>query len=357
VRFLEIRDGTGDGTFLRGAKGGGPDGEPGRRPVLGVLGTLVWDTIRNRDIRVEPVEEWGGIGYALEALTVELPEEWEILPLVRVGRDLAEPALRYLRDLPRVRVEPGVVVVPHSNNRVELVYRDGVRLTERLTGGVPPWGWPQLSPLLGLCDALYVNFISGFEMELETARSLKLGFKGPIWADLHSLFLGVGVEGARFPRPLPAWADWLHSFDAVQMNEDEFQLLGEAVGDPWALAGAVVGADLDLLTVTLGPRGAAYVARGGFSPEPRDWPKGRGRMADPAPTRSGKVDASGTATQGDTTGCGDVWGSTAFARLLAGDDLETAMGRANAQAARNVGHRGARGLRHHLSGRVAPGDP
>jgi hypothetical protein len=324
------------------------------RPVLGVVGTLVWDTILNRDVRVEPVEEWGGIGYALEALTVSLPEEWEILPLVRVGRDLAEPALRYLHELPRVRAGPGVVVVPHPNNRVELVYRDGVRQCEKLTGGVPSWGWPQLSPLLGLCDALYVNFISGFEMELETARNLKVAFPGPIWADLHSLFLGVGAEGIRVPRPLPAWADWLHSFDAVQMNEDEFHLLGEAAGDPWALAGAAVGADLSLLAVTLGSRGAAYVASGGFQSDPWRWAGSRGRLADPAPARSGRVEGRRVEEGGDSTGCGDVWGATAFARLLSGDDLEGAIARANEMAARNVGHRGARGLRHHLSGRVAP---
>jgi len=327
----------------------------GKSRVLGVLGTLVWDTIRNRDIRSEPVEEWGGIGYSLEALTVALPDDWEILPLLRVGRDLSEAALRYLREIPRVRVEPGVVVVPFPHPRVELDYRGGVRQSERISGGVPPWSWLQLSPLLGLCDALYINFISGFEMELDTARTLKLGFKGPIWADLHSLFLGVGAQGQRIPRPLPEWADWMHSFDAVQMNEDEFELLGETAGDPWSLAASAVGADLDLLAVTLGTRGAAWVARGSFQSDPMTWAEGRGRLADPSPVRSGKVDLQQEAPPGDTTGCGDVWGSTAFARLLAGEDLETALRRANEVAARNVSHRGARGLRHHLSGRLAPG--
>ena len=36
--------------------------------TLGVIGTLVWDRILDRDGRSEPVEEWGGIGYALAAL-------------------------------------------------------------------------------------------------------------------------------------------------------------------------------------------------------------------------------------------------------------------------------------------------
>ena len=58
-----------------------------RRPRLGVVGTLVWDTIV-RDDRPTPIEEWGGIAYALEALSAALPEEWEIVPLLKVGRDV-----------------------------------------------------------------------------------------------------------------------------------------------------------------------------------------------------------------------------------------------------------------------------
>ena len=63
---------------------------------LGVVGTLVWDTIV-RDDRPTSVEEWGGIGYALEAFSVALPEEWEVCPLVKVGKDLSESALRYIQ--------------------------------------------------------------------------------------------------------------------------------------------------------------------------------------------------------------------------------------------------------------------
>ena len=37
-------------------------------PRLGVLGTMVWDTIHARDPgRDAPIEEWGGIAYALAA--------------------------------------------------------------------------------------------------------------------------------------------------------------------------------------------------------------------------------------------------------------------------------------------------
>ncbi|MDZ7779261.1 MAG: carbohydrate kinase family protein [Gemmatimonadota bacterium] len=318
--------------------------------VLGVIGTLVWDRIYDRDGRSAPVEEWGGITYALQAVSAALPEGWRILPILKVGRDLAEEGRRFLLEIPRVDAD-AVVVVPEANNRVELRYRDGGRRTEQLEGGVPPWSWPELSPLTELCDALYVNFISGFEMELGTARALRVGYGGPMYADLHSLFLEMAPSGMRIPRPLEAWASWLRCFDAVQMNEDEFDMLGDT-GDPWRLAADAMGPDLELLMVTLGDRGAAYVVSESFAPDPMTWRAGETLARTPR-SRSGRVSVEYPVSTGDPTGCGDVWGGAVFARLLAGDGLDEAMSEANRLAALNAAHRGARGLFRHLTGRLS----
>lgn len=320
---------------------------------LGVVGTLVWDTIRYRDGQPEQVEAWGGVAYALSAFEAALPDNWEIVPIVKVGSDLSESAWRFLRSFPRIDVETGIRVVPDLNNRVELVYTGPERRTERLTGGVPPWLWAELGPLARTCDALYVNFISGFEMELDTARSLRSGFAGPTYADLHSLFLGVGSSGLRVPQELPSWGAWLRCFDAVQMNAEEFELLGRAVGDPWALAAQIVGPELKLITITLGANGAGYVAGAAFNSDPSLWPDTRHRVATPRPTRSGIAPAEDSEVMGDPTGCGDVWGATLLAGLLRGDQLEPAMAQANRVAAKNVAHRGASGLHRHLRGRLS----
>ena len=74
----------------------------GRKKRLGVIGTFVWDIIYGRDPRERPVEEWGGITYALSALDAALPDDWEIVPLVRVGDDLANEARRFLSTLRRI---------------------------------------------------------------------------------------------------------------------------------------------------------------------------------------------------------------------------------------------------------------
>jgi hypothetical protein len=317
---------------------------------LGVMGTMVWDRIVDRDARTVPVEEWGGISYALEALSVSLPEPWIVRPLVKVGEDMAERALGYLGTIPRTEAQPGPLIVPFPNPRVELRYHERERRTERLEGGVPPWSWDELQPLLDGTDALYLNFITGFEMGLETAQRLRESFPGPIYADLHSLFLGISSLGLRFPRELPGWGAWFRAFDAVQMNEDEFALLGHAWGDPWRMAADIVGPELKLIAVTLGGRGAAYVAAPDFSPDPAAWPDTRRTLGVTGASRSGRVPSPGEPSEGDPTGCGDVWGATFFGRLLSGDTLEVAMAWANRSAAKNVEYRGARGLHRHLLG-------
>ncbi len=318
--------------------------------TLGVVGTLVWDRILDRDGRSEPVEEWGGIGYALGGLSAALPKGWRVLPILKVGRDLSEEAFRFLNSIPGVDTS-AIMVVPEPNNRVELRYETDQRRTERLTGGVPPWTWPELAPVVQLCDALYVNFISGFEMRLETAQALRMAYHGPSYADLHSLFLNIGPGGVRLPRSLEAWQAWLRCFDAVQMNEDEFDLLGSGA-DAWEVAANEIGPELRLITITLGPRGAAYVCASDFRPDPMSWPGDAG-LAVSGAARSGRVGLPDLPRSGDPTGCGDVWGATTFARLLSGDGLEPAMEQANRSASRNVDHRGAKGLSLHLSGRLS----
>ena len=279
-----------------------------------------------------------------------MPQGWRLLPILKLGRDLAEDGRRFLRSIPGVD-DSGIIVVPEPNNRVELRYQDDARRMERLTGGGPPWTWPELAPIVELCDALYVNFISGFEMDLGTAQALRVGYRGPAYADLHSLFLHMTQHGVRVPRTLEAWEAWLRCFDAVQMNEDEFELLG-AQGDPWALAAGVLGPGLRLIAVTLGPRGAAFISSADFVADPARWRQDE-RVALSTGVHSGKVGLLDMPRTGDPTGCGDVWGATAFARMLAGDDLETAMTHANRFAGRNVDHRGARGLWRHLAGRLS----
>ncbi len=319
-------------------------------PRVGVIGSLVWDEIHGRDAMVAPVEEWGGIAYALAAMDAAVADDWEIVPLVKVGHDLAPEAAEFLRGLQHLAPGARCIEVPVANNRVTLRYESAERRCERMEGGVPAWNWAELGPMVRDLDALYVNFISGFEMCLGTAEALRLGFDRPIYADLHSLFLGMGADGVRRLRPLPNAPAWFSFFDFVQLNEDEMQQLG---GDPLAIAADALGAGVSLLNVTVGARGVIYVARPGFDSVTNL------RHPDSAdPSRSTAIRTEILAPPAvdalDPTGCGDVFGATCAARLIAGDAVGEALQRANAAAARNAGFRGASGLAHHLRGSLVP---
>jgi pfkB family carbohydrate kinase len=320
-----------------------------RRMRIGVVGSLVWDLIYGRDALAPPVEEWGGIAYALSGLDASLTTDWEIVPLIKVGRDLSAEAQDFLRGLSRLAPGARFAEVTAPNNRVVLHYQSTERRCERMAGGVPGWTWAELGPMVRDLDAIYVNFISGFELCLGTAQALRQGFPGPIYADLHSLFLGMQQDGIRVLQPLPNAPAWLGCFDLVQLNEEEMQQL---TPDPLTLAAGALGAGVSLLTVTLGPRGVAYVAAPGFD---RLADRGTGKPSGLPivhPTvRTALISAPPTETL-DPTGCGDVFGAAAFARLLAGDSVEAALSQATALAARNAGFRGASGLPRHLRGEL-----
>jgi pfkB family carbohydrate kinase len=317
-------------------------------PKVGVVGSLVWDLIHGRDPLAPPTEEWGGIAYALGGLDASLPPDWEIVPLIKVGRDLAPQAAELLRGL--VRLTPGgrCVEVPAPNNRVVLHYQSAERRCERMSGGVPGWTWLELGPMVRDLDAIYLNFISGFELTLGTAQALRQGFDGPIYADLHSLFLGMQHDGIRVLQPLADPAAWFGCFDVVQLNEDEMRQLSS---DPLSLSAQALGAGVSLLVVTLGPKGAAYVAAPGVDGL-------SGRQGSRVTSRTGGLAARTALIPAhrvdvlDPTGCGDVFGAAACARLLAGDRIEDALRHATAMATRNAALRGAGGLSRHLRGEL-----
>ncbi|HVK01240.1 MAG TPA: PfkB family carbohydrate kinase, partial [Gemmatimonadales bacterium] len=140
--------------------------------------------------------------------------------------------------------------------------------------------------------------------------------------------------------------------------------------DPLSLAAEAIGAGTSLLIVTLAAKGAAYVAAPGFD----GWAVGRlggqavgslgrgssDRLTSPtarppdrptAALRTALIPAPAVDVL-DPTGCGDVFGAAAAARLFAGDQVEAAIRHANGLAARNAAFRGAGGLSRHLRGQL-----
>ena len=325
-------------------------------PKVGVLGSLVWDQIYGRDPLAAPVEEWGGIAYALASLDAASPRDGRSCRSSRWAR--ISPARRASSSAGSGASTPGgrCVEVPAPNNRVVLHYYSSERRTERMSGGVPGWTWAELGPMVRDLDALYLNFISGFELALGTAQALRQGFRGPIYWTSTACCSACSRTGSGCCGRSPDAASWLGCFDVVQLNEDEMRQLS-----PDPLQSRRRGARRRDVAARrdAGGEGAAYVAAPGFDgwadrrsggqavasaghDPPADRPPDRPAARPPAALapRSSQppVDAL------DPTGCGDVFGAAAAARLLAGDPVEDAIRHANAMAARNAAFRGAGGL-------------
>lgn len=311
-------------------------------PVLGMVGTIVRDRIHLPPGAVDragrPVEDWGGLVYALEAFEAARQEEWTYLPIAKVGEDVYDEAVARVETLEGVRRLTGLRRVPEPNNRVELHYHDRGDRCERLSGGVPGWRWTELEPLMAECDAVYVNFIAGWELDLGAARALRRGFGGPVYCDIHSLLLGVDTSGVRVRRPLPEWEAWAECFDFLQGNRAEIATVS-ALDDPLEGVRRLAADGAEAAFCTLGAGGAAWATR-----------DGRSGLVRPDPS---EADGDSPASAVDPTGCGDVWGAACLATLLAGRPVAAAVGRATRFAAVAAGHRGTAGLARVL-GRLAP---
>ena len=109
---------------------------------VGVIGTFVWDIIYGRDARVGPLEEWGGITYAMSAFDAALPDHVGDRPH-REGRD----GPRAIAHVPIC----GRSIGSHPTRR-SLKYptptiasscatQSEERRSEQLRGGVPGWSW------------------------------------------------------------------------------------------------------------------------------------------------------------------------------------------------------------------------
>ncbi len=170
--------------------------------------------------------------------------------------------------------------------------------------------------------------------------------------DYNSLLLAIAPDGLRTPRHIPDVVEWMRCFDFLQVNEDEMHLLAH---DAMALATTAMAAGVAVVNVTLGARGVVYF----WAPEIErlsDVNRGMVPVTDAThgPVRTSLVPAPRPRDpdQIDPTGCGDVWGATFFARLIAGETLGEAMTAAMLAAVKNANFRGASNLAKYLRGEM-----
>ena len=295
---------------------------------LGVVGSINLDTI-TRSASVE-AELLGGILYTACAAAHLGGDGLEIQLVARLSIDVSGPVLNLLRGVPGVRTA-ALRPTPEPGFHSDIHYTDDGRKTETLTGDLPPLGFDEVSEALTGVDGLLVNFITGYELELETLRQVRNQVSGPVLMDVHSLTLGRDASGEWYWRRPPNWQEWVGQADVVQMNEEEAALLGDLSG-----AGADELVDFGRYLLDLGPHAAA-ITRGtrgalGIWREP-----GSAVHTVDVPARQPNLAA-------DVTGCGDVFLAGLGIAALEGKSFDAAVDLATRAASLCSRHSGIQQL-------------
>jgi len=188
---------------------------------IGVIGTIVKDHIYLANGR--EVNSYGGIFYTLSILGNLLNETDEIYPVCVLGADIHDEILRRLSKYKNINTS-GIKNIEENNAAVKLVYKDVHNRDEFLTNLMPEIELDQIKNI-GPMDVWLVNFITGFEMSLETFNDFCEQKTGMVYVDFHSLSLDINHEGRRILRKLPNWEQWIRGVDVLQMNDAEARTL------------------------------------------------------------------------------------------------------------------------------------
>jgi adenosine kinase len=227
------------------------------KPVkLTVIGTITKDTITFLDGKVK--KSFGGILYNILPLALSAPQNTVISPVCNLGSDIYKKVLSYLKRFGNIDLS-GISMVKEKNNHVHLFYDRRWHKKEILKNLVPKIEFHQFKPYLD-SDYLLINFISGFDINLDTLRKIKAKTHSPIFIDVHSLILGITKNGKRFFKAPALWREYLKIADIVQMNFKEMQIISGSHLKPEnemkEFARTILNLGPDILLVTCGRKGA-----------------------------------------------------------------------------------------------------
>ncbi|HEX9912273.1 MAG TPA: PfkB family carbohydrate kinase [candidate division Zixibacteria bacterium] len=223
---------------------------------LTIIGTITRDTITFPDRK--RIRSFGGILYNIIPLALLAPQNLIVLPICNLGSDIYEKVLFYLTGFKNLDLS-GISRVKEKNNHVHLFYNRKWDKKEILKYLVPKIEFRQVEPYLN-SDCILINFISGFDIDLESLKKIRQKSKARIFIDLHSLILGMRKNGERFFKVPVYWEEYLKIADIVQMNIQEMQVLSkrklqskEELGN---FADKILDSGPEILLVTRGREGA-----------------------------------------------------------------------------------------------------
>jgi len=112
-------------------------------------------------------------------------------------------------------------------------------------------------------DGIFINMISGFELDAADLAALRKDYRGPIYFDVHSLARGVTEDKVRNHRRIEGFEEWAKNLDLIQANENEVLTLSDKTIET-EIAAEVLATGAKALLVTKGEKGARlYTIEGG----------------------------------------------------------------------------------------------
>jgi hypothetical protein len=256
---------------------------------LTVIGTITRDTITFPDGRTR--RSYGGILYNILPMALLAPPSLVISPVCNLGSDIYEKVIFYLKHFKNIELS-GISRAKEKNNHVHLFYNGKWDKREILKYSVPPLEFRQVEPHLNH-DCILINFISGFDIDLESLKKIRKKSEALIFIDLHSLILGIRKNGERFFKVPVLWEEYLKIADIVQMNIKEMQVLSkrklQSEEELKNFAERILDLGPEILLVTRGREGALIYYK-------------EKRKTIFYHTASLKL-----TNTGDSTGCGDVF--------------------------------------------------
>ncbi|MDP3148849.1 MAG: carbohydrate kinase family protein [Ignavibacteria bacterium] len=158
-------------------------------------------------------------------------------------------------------------------------------------------------------DGIFINMITGFDINVEDVQQIRKNYNGPIYIDIHSLARGIDDNYRRDFRKIPEVEEWISSVDIVQANDHELFTLSEKKTEK-EIAEELLHIGAKIILVTKSARGASvYTMKNGevFSLSiPRIQIETKNKV-----------------------GCGDVFGAAFFSSYIKDKNIEKAFTIAN----------------------------
>ncbi len=293
---------------------------------IGVVGTFIRDRIL--PWRRPETASIGGLFFTTSYLAKFAEPGTTILPVACLGEDFADEVRTALAVYPNVDLS-ATTILPRPNTQVTLTYSGPVDREEVTTTPMPPLQASALEPLLD-ADAVVVNLITGYDVELDALQAFRKRARGLLYLDFHSRALAIDRNGKRFHRQPGDWQEWVRQADVLQLNEMEAATLsGLAPEDRKGFevfAQRILDLGPSVCHITLGEHGSLWCRRS----------QGQVEVHKIAQTAVDEVV--------DTTGCGDAFEAAYIASVLAGATEVDATRFAHKAAAFNCSFAGSTGI-------------